>query len=102
MNCGNINFGMSRRDFFGKFGLGLGGVGLFSLLRPDLFAQSSGGLSPLSSAANPFQGVLKQPHFPAKAKRIIYLFMAGGPSQLDLLDRKSTRLNSSHGYNPYA
>src|ERR1041385_1437731 len=96
MNCGNINFGMSRRDFFGKFVLGLGGVGLFSLLRPDLFAESSGGLSPLSSAANPFQGVLKQPHFPAKAKRIIYLFMAGGPSQLDLFDYKPL-LNERNG-----
>jgi len=90
MNCGQINFGMSRRDFFGRFGLGLGGVALFDLLRGDLFA------GPQSAPINPFQGILKEPHFPAKAKRIIYLFMAGGPSQLDLFDYKPL-LNQRNG-----
>ena len=42
------------------------------------------------------RGVLGQPHFPAKAKRIIYLFMSGGPSQLDLFDYKPL-LNKRHG-----
>ena len=90
MNCGQINFRMSRRDFFGRFGLGLGGVALFDLLRGDLFA------GPQSAPINPFQGILKEPHFPAKAKRIIYLFMAGGPSQLDLFDYKPL-LNQRNG-----
>jgi hypothetical protein len=94
MNCGHINFGMTRRDFFGRFGLGLGGAALFGLLRGDLFGQSSAGISPLSM--NPFQGILKEPHFPPKAKRIIYLFMAGGPSQLDLFDYKP-KLNERNG-----
>jgi hypothetical protein len=50
---------------------------LFGLLRRDGFAASA--------AVNPFKGILSEPHFAAKAKRIIYLFMAGGPSQLDFV-----------------
>ena len=88
MNCGHINFGMNRRDFFTRFGFGLGGVALFNLLGGKSFAAPS--------APNPFQGILGQPHFPAKAKRIIYLFMAGGPSQLDLFDYKPL-LNQRNG-----
>jgi hypothetical protein len=44
------------------------------------------GARAFSAAANPL--ALKQPHFPAKAKRVIHLFMAGAPSQLDLFDYK--------------
>src|SRR4029079_10588638 len=42
------------------------------------------------------RGVLNEPHYPPKAKRIIYLFMSGGPSQLDLFDYKPL-LNKRHG-----
>src|SRR4029079_926213 len=42
------------------------------------------------------RGVLNEPHYPPKAKRIIYLFMSGGPSQLDLFDYKPL-LNERHG-----
>jgi hypothetical protein len=77
MFCDHLNFGMSRRDFFGRFAMGLGGVALASLLNRST-----------SAAANPFAGVLAQPHFAPKAKRVIYLFMAGGPSQHDLFDHK--------------
>src|SRR5438309_4045690 len=90
MNCGHINFGMSRRDFFGRFAFGIGGVALCNLLRSDLCAATVPG------AINPFQGILKEPHFPPRAKRIIYLFMAGGPSQLDLFDYKPL-LNQRNG-----
>ena len=86
MNCGHINFGMTRRDFFGRFAMGIGGAALFGLLRTDA----------ANAAPNPFKGILSQPHFPAKAKRIIYLFMAGGPSQLDLFDHKPL-LNERNG-----
>jgi hypothetical protein len=85
MFCEHLNFGMTRRDFFGRFGLGLGGVALTQLLQGSLAA-----------AENPFSGVLAQPHFPPRAKRIIYLFMAGGPSQLDLFDYKPV-LNQRNG-----
>ncbi len=89
MNCDHINFAMNRRDFFGRFGLGLGGAALTALLNRE-----SVGASP--EAANPFRGILPAPHVPPKAKRIISLFMSGGPSQLDLFDYKPT-LNRMNG-----
>src|SRR5437870_13092332 len=92
MNCTHINLAMNRRDFFGRFALGLGGAALFSLLNRDAQAASS----TLSKAENPFKGILAGPHFPARARRIIYLFMAGGPSQLDLFDYKPL-LNEHNG-----
>jgi hypothetical protein len=88
MNCQHINFQMNRRDFFGRFALGMGGMALFSLLNRDAL-----GAVP---AVNPFKGILDQPHFAPKAKRIIYLFMSGGPSQHDLFDYKPL-LNKLNG-----
>src|SRR5919109_5618788 len=70
---------MTRRHFFGRTAVGLGAAALGSLLNPRLFS------APLADADH---GVLGQPHFGAKAKRIIYLFMAGGPAQMELLDYK--------------
>src|SRR6266404_8263059 len=90
MNCTHINFAMNRREFFGRFAFGLGGAALFSLLNRDAFAGST------AKTENPFKGILSAPHFPPKAKRIIYLFMAGGPSQLDLFDYKPL-LNDRNG-----
>jgi hypothetical protein len=76
----------NRRLFLRHSALGLGGIALSSLL----------GGEAASGAENPFKGILDKPHFPAKAKRIIYLFMAGGPSQLDLFDHKPL-LNEMNG-----
>lgn len=78
---------MTRREFFGRFGLGLGGVAL---------AQLFNGAANGAGMANPYEGVLTAPHFAPRAKRIIYLFMSGGPSQLDLFDYKPL-LNERHG-----
>src|SRR5438128_634046 len=64
---------LTRRQFFGQAGICLGIPALAHLLSRDLFA--SGGLSGL-------------PHFPPKAKRVIYLFQGGGPSQIDTFDYK--------------
>jgi hypothetical protein len=86
MFCSHVNFQMNRREFFGRFGLGLGGAALAGLLNSDARAAS----------ASPFGGVLAQPHFAPRAKRIVYLFMAGGPSQLDLFDYKPL-LNQRNG-----
>jgi len=66
----------TRRHFFGECGLGVGAMALGSLLAAD---GSSRAAEPTAAAA---------PHFPPRAKRVIYLFMAGGPSQLDLFDHK--------------
>ncbi len=87
MNCQHINFAMNRRDFFGRFAMGMGGMALAGLLNRDARA---------AQALNPFKGILDQPHFAPKAKRIIYLFMSGGPSQHDLFDYKPL-LNKLNG-----
>ena len=70
----------TRRKFLGRQGRGLGTLALASLLRQSQ-ATASEGLPPTP-------GVLGQGHFPAKAKRVIWLFMAGAPSQLDTYDYK--------------
>ncbi len=73
---------MTRRHFFGRSALGLGSAALASLL-PGLPARAE------NPASNPASGGLPGlPHFAPKAKRAIYLFMNGGPSQLDLFDYK--------------
>ncbi|HXG46321.1 MAG TPA: DUF1501 domain-containing protein [Methylomirabilota bacterium] len=82
-------FGLSRRQFLNRFGLGLGGVALVDLLNP------AGALAK-SAAPRPDRGVLGGPHFPGRAKRVIYLFMAGGPSQLETFDYKPL-LNERNG-----
>ena len=89
MNCNHVNFAMNRRDFFGRFGLGLGGAALVSLLRGEA-AGAEGG------APNPFRGILPAPHHAPRAKRVISLFMSGGPSQHDLFDYKPL-LNQMNG-----
>src|SRR4051794_28564532 len=70
----------TRRQFFGKCAMGLGGIALASLLSEQkLFGEQVTLVNPLDPKAG---------NFPAKAKNIIYLFMAGGPSQLELFDYK--------------
>jgi len=69
----------TRRHFFGQCGLGLGSLALASLLG----RRNVAGAEPL---ANPFAP--KPSHFEPRAKNVIYLFMAGGPSQLELFDFK--------------
>jgi hypothetical protein len=72
---------LTRRHFFGDAGLSLGSIGLASLLSGGnlLAAPADRGTNPLAPG---------QPHFAARAKRVIYLFQAGGPSHLDLFDDK--------------
>ena len=69
---------ITRKHFLGKLGLGFGSVALGSLLIPDLF---SGGGDDVTAAVG-------LPHFAPKAKRIIYLFQNGAPSQLESFDYK--------------
>lgn len=68
---------VSRRWFFKECGVGLGAIALKSLMADNLVA---------ASAPNPLAP--KKPHFDAKAKSVIYLFMAGAPSHLELFDNK--------------
>ncbi|HEY5747036.1 MAG TPA: DUF1501 domain-containing protein [Chryseolinea sp.] len=71
-------FHVTRRHFLGKMSLGLGSVALGSLLIPDLF----------KSGADEGAMLTGLPHFAPKAKRIIYLFQNGAPSQLESFDYK--------------
>ena len=79
---------MTRRQLFGRASRGLGTVALSTLLNPQLFAASSKASGAPSNADPGSHGVLKPLHFPARAKRVIYLFQSGAPSQLDLFDYK--------------
>ena len=72
----------TRREFLWEAGAGFTGLALTGLLSQDkLFAQES-----TPRAANPLAE--RPPHFAAKAKSVIFLFMYGGPSQVDTFDNK--------------
>eukprot|EP01035_Chromulina_nebulosa_P001688 gene1688-2279_t len=81
---------MSRRECLNRLALGLGGLALADLLGRDAAAATT----PTSLSPEALTTAL--PHFAPKAKRIIYLFQSGGPSQLDLFDYKPL-LNQRHG-----
>src|SRR5262249_25640871 len=70
---------LTRRQLFGRTAAGIGTVALASLLNERLFAAGQAGT-----------------HFAPKAKRVIYLFMSGGPSHIDLFDYKP-KLKEYHG-----
>ncbi|MBI1247003.1 DUF1501 domain-containing protein [bacterium] len=72
----------TRRHFFRNCGVGIGKIALASLLAESGLALGEAN----ANEASPFAP--KQTHFPGKAKRVIYLFMAGAPSQLELFDYK--------------
>src|SRR2546422_10512789 len=74
----------SRREFLWQMGAGFAGLALTALLDGDgFFARNA---IPASSDLNPLSP--KSPHLPAKAKSCIFLFMYGGPSQMDMFDYK--------------
>ena len=72
----------TRRHFFGRTGLGLGAAALTSLL------QERGSGSDSAGGSQRIGGLEGVPHFAPRAKRAIYLFMAGAPCQMDMLDYK--------------
>ena len=67
---------LSRRSFLSSSGVGLGAVALNALLSRD------------APAAEKYRGLTGLPHHPPKAKRVIYLYMSGGPSHLETFDYK--------------
>ena len=76
----------TRRHFFSQCSMGLGSIALGSLLGGDLAKAAS---------ANPFQP--GEPHFRPRAKNVIFMFMAGGPSQFELFDWKPELARRSGG-----
>ncbi len=71
---------IARRTFLRRSGAGVGSIALASLLRPDLLRASG--------TSEPWRGVVDPRHFAPRAKRVIYLYMAGGPSHLETFDYK--------------
>jgi hypothetical protein len=73
-----------RRTFLGRSAFGLGSLALAGLLDPNVFAETK-----TAPAKNDrWRGVVNPPHYPIKAKRVIHLYMAGGPSQFESFDYK--------------
>jgi hypothetical protein len=83
----NIN----RRTFLGRAAYGLGGIALACILDPKL-----AGTARAASNDNHWRGIINPPHFPVRAKRVIHLCMAGGPSHLETFDYKP-ELKRIHG-----
>ncbi|HJZ54944.1 MAG TPA: DUF1501 domain-containing protein [Gemmataceae bacterium] len=81
----NIIRTIQRRTFLGQTCRGVGGLALASLLGPAV-----------ASADDKWKGVITKPHVPPKAKRVIFMVMAGGPSHLELFDNKP-ELAKRHG-----
>jgi hypothetical protein len=77
--CGRTERAFSRRDFLVRSGLGFGGLALADLISTAFAAEKSSTPSPLAP---------KPGHVAAKAKNVIFLFMEGGPSHLDMFDPK--------------
>ena len=73
--------GVTRRHFFRQTGFGIGSVALLALLDEPALPAARRPAAPIRWPPRP-------PHFAPKAKSVIYLFMAGAPSQLDLFDYK--------------
>src|SRR5262245_3431224 len=72
---------LTRRHFFRRSGRGLGTAALACLLNEELRAGAE-------KPGEPQGGLPGLPHFPPKARRVIYLFQSGAPSQMDLFDYK--------------
>ncbi len=88
MNCQDHLFrraepgSVSRRWFLEQCGVGLGAMALRDLLGAGAFAASPAA----TKGDNPLAP--KAPHYAPKAKRVLFLFMAGGPSHLEMFDNK--------------
>ena len=80
--CNHLTPNYSRRDFLTRTSLGMGAIALGSLINPTTAFSAPFG------EVDPIKGILGTPHFAPKAKRIIYLFQSGAPSQLETFDYK--------------
>ena len=86
MNYHSLNpehLALTRRQFLCRCGMGMGALSLASLFSNLGFLNSAGAAESFISPLAP-----KQPHFPAKTKRIIHIFANGGPSHVDTFDPK--------------
>ncbi len=86
--------GRTRREFLWEVGGGFAGLALIDLLSNDGLLTPSAAAAQNYDAQNPLAE--RAPHFPAKAKRVVFLFMNGGPSHVDTFDPKP-ELDRHHG-----
>ena len=97
MTTPNLNFNeacSSRRVFLGRAAQGVGKLALASLLNPALISSAMAAAAKKSN--DKWTGVVNPFHYPPKAKRVIWLTMAGGPSHLETFDYKP-KLAAIHG-----
>src|SRR5215211_1030760 len=87
-NYQQFQYSINRRTFLTRSAYGLGSLALASLLRRNGFAKAA--------AEERWRGIITPTHFPVRAKRIIHLCMAGGPSHLESFDYKP-ELKRLHG-----
>jgi hypothetical protein len=86
----SMKWQLTRRAFLGRSSAGMGMLALASLFKPDLLRAAGAGKAPR------YTGVVNPLHFAPKAKRVIYLYMAGGPSHLETFDYRP-KLAQMHG-----
>ena len=86
MSLEEFKSSINRRTILGRAAYGLGGLALANLLDPGLLR----GAEPTAAtiAKDRWKGIIRPTHFPVRAKRIIHLYMAGGPSHLESFDFK--------------
>src|SRR5438876_12335494 len=82
-NFDSLRVDLTRRTFLGRATTGIGSVALASLLNPGLLSAADSAV-----ADDRWRGVVNPLHFRPRAKRVIFLYMAGGPSHLETLDYK--------------
>jgi hypothetical protein len=93
MTSGFLPAQLARRSFLGQASLGLGSVALAGLLQPHLYGAAA---PTVKGAKSSNRGAVNPLHYERKAKRVIFLCMAGGPSHLELFDEKP-KLAAMHG-----
>lgn len=90
----HLQKGLDRRNFLTKTAMGLGSVALGTLLGKSLFGKTLGQLTSAQPTEDLQAEILRAlPHFAPKAKRVVYLFMSGGPSQFETFDYKPKLVN---------
>ena len=97
-NChppGGKGLPLTRRQILSQAGFGMGSLALSGILT-DMGLTKASALTTTAASGNLSPLAPRQPHFPAKAKRVIHLFMNGGPSQIDTFDPKPL-LEKFHG-----
>src|SRR5262245_59076717 len=96
MTAEELRLLVSRRTFLGTTGCGLGALAFASLVDPALGAVGNRVRQDSMKKDDRWPGVVRPLHFAAKAKRVIYLYMAGGMSHLETFDPKP-KLAAMHG-----